>query len=87
VAVGTANDLTDPLGAIRPILFAFSSTNHSAPSGPDVIPVGPVAAPGTENSLMTLADAAPADHVSAHITPTASAAHRHRRETRCGLIL
>src|ERR1700722_7252958 len=35
----------------RPILLASTSVNHSAPSGPTVIPAGPALAAGIENSV------------------------------------
>ena len=52
---------------IRPILWTLPlySVNHSAPSGPAVIPVGWALALGTGNSL-TCADAIPG-HASATI--------------------
>ena len=40
-----------PAVVIRPILWPFSSVNHSAPSGPAVIPAGWLIAVGTSNSV------------------------------------
>src|SRR5215210_5373850 len=37
---------------IRPILLPVSSVNHNAPSGPTVIPAGPLSAVGTVKSVM-----------------------------------
>src|SRR5579864_4291676 len=51
--VGTRNSpVMPPAGLIRPILLANCSVNQRLPSGPDVMPKGPLPDVGTENSMM-----------------------------------
>jgi len=47
------NSLIAPAVVIRPILLPWCSVNQSAPSGPAVMPWGPLPGVGTVNSVMT----------------------------------
>src|SRR5258706_11976530 len=48
----TAATIVETSTLARPILLAFASVNHSAPSGPAVMPLGPLLAVGIGNSVM-----------------------------------
>ena len=52
--------MTTPAVVMRPISPDASSVNHSAPSGPVVIPLG-LPPPGTGNSSIAAADAGSAN--------------------------
>src|SRR5258707_13410636 len=52
-AVGTGNSVITPAVVIRPILLPTCSANHSAPSGPVVMPAGVPPAVGIGNSVIT----------------------------------
>src|SRR5258705_1447076 len=52
VGVPTGNSVTNPSVVIRPIFWAFTSVNHSAPSGPVVIPYGSLLAVGIAYSVI-----------------------------------
>ena len=54
VGLGVGNSVTTPAVVIRPILLCpRSSVNQRLPSGPAVMPSGPLAAVGIGNSVMT----------------------------------
>src|SRR5271163_3414135 len=55
--VGIGNSVITPAVVMRPILLAFISVNHSAPSGPTVMPWGELLAVGIGNSVMACASA------------------------------
>src|SRR5262249_24655021 len=48
---GVGESVTTPVRVMRPILPATTSANHRLPSGPTVMPSGPLAAVGTANSV------------------------------------
>src|SRR5580658_1591484 len=52
-AKGTPYSVTDPVVVMRPILLAFPSVNHKAPSGPEVIPLVWVPGVGSGNWLIS----------------------------------
>src|SRR5256885_6325793 len=49
----TAATIGETSTLARPILLVFASVNHSAPSGPAVMPYGPLLAVGIGNSVTT----------------------------------
>jgi hypothetical protein len=56
LAVGIVNSLVmTPAVVMRPILLPVFSANHSAPSGPTVMPKGWLLAVGIGNSVITSA--------------------------------
>jgi hypothetical protein len=52
MAVGIGNSVMVPVVVIRPIWLPLCSVNHSAPSGPAVMPKSPLLAVGIVNSVM-----------------------------------
>ena len=50
---GVGNSVMTPVGVIRPMLLRRCSVNHRLPSGPAVMPQGPLPAVGVGNSAKT----------------------------------
>ena len=51
--IAMGNSVNAPSVVTRPILLLASSVNHRFPSGPVVMPQGPLYGVGTENSVNT----------------------------------
>ncbi len=77
LAVGIRKPVTVPVWVTVPILPVVWSTNHTLPSGPTVISVGPLLAVGMLNSTTVLV-AAEAEPAATVATPSAASTRARR---------